>query len=151
VSGVVIFGNHSATMYPSVEAATVRGRPVSTAIPDSDWLRGEFVTKVAKRGDAIIEARKLSSAASAAQALIDHVRSLARPGGAVHSVAVVSGGEYGFAEGVWAGMPVRTTAPGRWQVVPDLPLGEFGKAKLAETNAELVRERYLALGYGFIA
>jgi malate dehydrogenase len=151
VSGVVIFGNHSATMYPCVEAATVGGRPVSAAIPDGGWLRSEFVTTVAKRGDAIIQARGLSSAASAAQALIDHVRSLTRPSGAVHSLAVVSHGEYGFAQGIWAALPVRTTAPGRWQVVPDLPISEFGKGKLAETNAELIRERYLALGYGFIA
>ena len=151
VTGVVIFGNHSATMYPSVEAAMVGGRPVSAAIPDRDWLQSEFVTTVAKRGEAIIQARGLSSAASAAQALIDHVRSLTRPSGVVHSVAVTSGGEFGFAQGVWAGLAVRTTAPRQWQVVPDLPISEFGKVKLAETNAELIRERDLALEYGFIA
>lgn len=150
VCGVVIFGNHSDTMYPSVEGATVGGRPVVGAVPE-DWLRGEFVSTVAQRGSAIIQARGLSSAASAAQALIDHVRTLTLPSEVVHSVAVPSNGEYGFTPGVWAGLPVRTTGLGQWQVVPHLPLSEFGKARLAASNAELVRERHLALGHGFLA
>ena len=95
-----------------------------------------------KRGAAIIEARGLSSAASAANAAIDHVRSLHTPGDALHSVAVRSDGSYGFDEGVWASVPVRTTAPGTYEVVREgFDHDDFARAKIAATNAELVEER----------
>ena len=92
-----------------------------------------------KRGAAIIEARGLSSAASAANALIDHVRDLTTVG-AVHSVAISSEGRYGFAEGVWAGMPVKTTATG-YDVITSYEMDDFAKSKIAITNDELVGER----------
>ena len=95
-----------------------------------------------KRGAAIIDARGLSSAASAANAALDHVRSLNTPGDTIHSVAVRSDGSYGFDEGVWASVPVRTTAPGTYEVVREgFEHDDFARAKIAATNAELVEER----------
>ncbi|MCB1277037.1 MAG: malate dehydrogenase, partial [Prosthecobacter sp.] len=95
---------------------------------------------VGKRGAAIIAARGASSAASAANALVDHVRSLVTPG-AIHSVAVKSNGLYGFDPEVWAGMPVRTTTPGSYEVITGYEMDEFAKSKIAATNKELVDER----------
>jgi malate dehydrogenase len=105
-----------------------------------EWLRGEFQDTVGKRGAAIIAARGASSAASAANALVDHVRDLMTPG-KVHSVAVKSNGLYGFDPNVWAGMPVKTTSPGSYEVIKDLPMDDFAKQKISATNAELVGER----------
>jgi malate dehydrogenase len=140
VSDIYIFGNHSPTMFPAFHLAKIDGKPVPQAIPAADWLKGEFCDVVGKRGAAIIAARGASSAASAANALVDHVRDLCTPG-KVHSVAVKSNGLYGFDKDVWAGMPVRTTSPGSYEVVKDLPLDEFARQKIAATNAELVGER----------
>ena len=89
---------------------------------------------------AIINARGASSAASAANALVDHVRDLVTPG-KIHSVAVKSNGEYGFDPEVWAGMPVKTTSPGSYEVIKGLPMDDFAKSKIATTNKELVEER----------
>jgi malate dehydrogenase len=112
-------------------------------ISDSAWLQDGFLTTVGKRGAAIIEARGASSAFSAANALIDHVRALVTVGPTVHSIAVMSRGEYGFASGIWAGMPVRTTAPGTYEVVTSRTHDDFARGKIAATNAELVGERDL--------
>jgi malate dehydrogenase len=103
-------------------------------------LESEFLGKVGKRGAEIISARGASSAASAANALIDHVRDLRKPG-TVHSVAVPSDGFYGFADGVWAGVPVKTTEPGSYEVVKGFDMNDFAKGKLRATNDELVSER----------
>ncbi len=140
VSDIYIFGNHSPTMFPAFHLAKIDGKPVPQAIPQGDWLKGEFCDVVGKRGAAIIAARGASSAASAANALVDHVRDLVTPG-KVHSVAVKSNGLYGFDPNVWAGMPVRTTTPGSFEVIKDLPMDDFAKQKIAATNAELVGER----------
>jgi malate dehydrogenase len=141
VERLIVFGNHSPTMFADFTNATVDGRPVTEAIPDHAWLREEFLATVGKRGAAIIEARGLSSAASAANALIDHVRSLLTPSDTLHSVALRSGGRYGFDEGVWASMPVRTTAPGTYEVDETFEHDDFARRKLEITNAELVEER----------
>jgi len=140
VSDIYIFGNHSPTMFPAFHLAKINNKPVPQVIGHHEWLRGEFCDVVGKRGAAVIAARGASSAASAANALVDHVHDLVTPG-KVHSVAVKSNGLYGFDANVWAGMPVKTTSPGSYEVIKDLPMDDFAKQKLAATNAELVGER----------
>ncbi len=108
-------------------------------IGDDAWLKNDFLPAVGKRGAAIIDARGVSSAASAANALVDHVHDLVTPG-KIHSVAVESQGRYGFADGVWAGMPVKSTATG-YEVLTDYAMDDFAKSKIALTNDELVGER----------
>jgi malate dehydrogenase len=145
VSDVFIFGNHSPTMFSAFHLAKINGKPATDKIGHTEWLRTEFQETVGKRGAAVIAARGASSAASAANALVDHVHDLVTPG-KVHSVAVKSNGEYGFDPEVWAGMPVRTTAPGVYEVIKGLPMDEFAKSKIANTNKELVEERQAVRG-----
>ncbi|HVX85054.1 MAG TPA: malate dehydrogenase [Phycisphaerae bacterium] len=145
VSDVFIFGNHSPTMFSAFHLAKIQGRPVPQVIGHAEWLRKEFQETVGKRGAAIIAARGASSAASAANALVDHVHDLVTPG-KIHSVAVKSNGEYGFDPNVWAGMPVKTTSPGSYEVIKGLPLDDFAKEKIAATNKELVEEREMVKG-----
>jgi malate dehydrogenase len=140
VKDIFIYGNHSPTMFPAFAHATIGGSPAVGVIGDDAWLQGPFCETVGKRGAAIIAARGASSAASAASALVDHVRSLVTPG-AVHSVAVKSGGHYGFDPEVWAGMPVRTTTPGSYEIVDGYTMDDFATSKIAVTNKELVDER----------
>jgi malate dehydrogenase len=140
VSDVFIFGNHSPTMFSAFHLAKINNKPVPEVIGHHEWLRGEFQDVVGKRGAAIIAARGASSAASAANALVDHVRDLVTPG-KIHSIAVKSNGEYGFDPDVWAGLPVKTTTPGSYEVIKGLPMDEFAKSKIAATNKELVGER----------
>lgn len=140
VSDVYILGNHSPTMFSAFHLAKINGKPVPQVIGHQEWLKGEFQDTVGKRGAAIIAARGASSAASAANALTDHVRDLVTPG-KVHSIAVKSNGEYGFDPEVWAGMPVKTTTPGSYEVIKGLPMDDFAKQKIAATNKELVEER----------
>ena len=144
VKDIFIYGNHSPTMFPAFKHATINGKPVKEVITDIDWLKGPFLETVGKRGAAIIAARGLSSAASAANALVDHVRSLVTPG-AIHSVAVKSEGRYGFDPEVWAGMPVKTTTPGSYEVIEGYEMCDFCKEKIALTNKELVEERAAVL------
>jgi malate dehydrogenase len=140
VKDIFIYGNHSPTMFPAFAHATINGKPAAAVINDNTWLQGPFLETVGKRGAAIIAARGASSAASAANALVDHVRSLVTPG-AIHSVAVKSNGAYGFDANVWAGMPVRTTTPGSYEVITSYAMDDFAKSKIAATNKELVEER----------
>ena len=138
VTDTYIFGNHSPTMFPAFGLAKIGNRP-ATDVLDEGYLEGEFLETVGKRGAAIIAARGASSAASAANALVDHVHGLVTPG-KVQSVAVKSEGHYGFHEGVWAGLPVRTTETG-YEVVEGLELDAFAQERIEKTNAELVAER----------
>src|SRR3954451_14495144 len=140
VTDCYIFGNHSPTMFPAFHLAKINGKPVPQVIGHHEWLRGEFQETVGKRGAAVIAARGASSAASAANALVDHVHDLMTPG-KIHSVAVKSNGQYGFDPNVWAGMPVRTTTAGSYEIIEGLPMDDFAKQKIAATNAELVGER----------
>ena len=140
VSDIFIFGNHSPTMFPAFGHAKINGKAAIGVINDSVWLEGAFCESVGKRGAAIIAARGASSAASAANALVDHVRDLSTPG-AIHSIAVKSEGRYGFDPEVWAGMPVKTLASGEYEVITGVPLDDFAKSKIAATNKELVDER----------
>lgn len=141
VENIIIYGNHSPTMFPAYHNATIAGKPVTEVITDSAWLENDFIPTVGKRGAAIIAARGLSSAASAANALIDHVRDLWTPSDKVHSIAVKSDGSYGFAEGIWASVPVRTTAPGEWEIVHGQPMDAAAEARIKTTNDELLSER----------
>lgn len=140
VSEIFIYGNHSPTMFPAFANAKISGKALGEVISDRTWLEGEFCETVGKRGAAIIAARGASSAASAANALLDHVHDLMIPG-KIHSIAVKSNGLYGFDPEVWAGMPVRTTAPGAYEVIEDYAMDDFAKAKIAATNKELTEER----------
>ena len=140
VKDIFIYGNHSPTMFPAFAQAKIGGKPATQVITDQAWLQGPFCEIVGKRGAAIIAARGASSAASAANALVDHVRSLVTPG-TIHSVAVKSNGAYGFDSNVWAGMPVRTTAPGAFEPITNYAMDDFAKSKIAATNKELVEER----------
>jgi malate dehydrogenase len=140
VKDIFIYGNHSPTMVSAFCNATIGGKPVTEVITDHAWLQGPFFETVGKRGAAIIAARGASSAASAANALVDHVRDLMTPG-KVHSIAVKSEGHYGFDPKVWAGMPVRTISPGAYEIIAGQVLCDFCKGKIAVTNQELVDER----------
>ena len=140
VSDIFIYGNHSPSMFPAYAHAKIDGKPATTVITDTAWLQSTFLDTVGKRGAAIIAARGASSAASAANALTDHVRSLVTPG-AIHSIAVKSTGAYGFDPQVWAGLPVRTTTPGSYEIIQGYSMDDFAKSKLAATNKELVEER----------
>jgi malate dehydrogenase len=146
VKGVTIFGNHSSTQYPDFENATIQGKPAADVIKDDAWLRETFIPVVQKRGAAIIEARGLSSAASAANAAIETVRNLTTvtPAGEWFSVGVISNGEYGTTPGLVVGFPVRTNygADGfSWEIVKGLALDDFAKAKVAASIKELTEER----------
>jgi len=147
VSHMAIFGNHSPTMFPDYSNTIISGKSATEVIDDDNWLKNEYIPAVGKRGAVIIKARGLSSAASAANALINHVQSLDTVSDEIHSIVVCSKGQYGFAEGVWAGMPVRTVSPGNYEVVEDFEHDEFAKEALAKTNDELVSEREMVSEY----
>jgi malate dehydrogenase len=142
VTNVAIWGNHSATQFPDFGNALIGGKPAASVIGDDAWLQGDFISTVQKRGAAIIEARGLSSAASAANAAIDSVNSIWRktPAGDCASLAVVSHGEYGVPEGLVFGYPVRSTGDS-WSVAEDFELDDFAKDKIRITTEELVGER----------
>ena len=138
---VTIWGNHSATQYPDLGHATVRGEPASRLL-GRDWIRTTFVPRVQRRGAGIIEARGASSAASAAHAALDHMRDWIRGTreGDWVSMAVPSDGGYGIPEGVMYSFPV-TVSEGRCRVVPGLDIDDFGREKMDLTLAELREER----------
>jgi malate dehydrogenase len=140
IRNIFIYGNHSPTMFPAFAHATIGGKLATDVITDAPWLQGAFCETVGKRGAAIIAARGASSAASAANALVDHVRDLVTPG-TIHSVAVKSEGAYGFDPQVWAGLPVRSLVDGSYEIVHGFTMDEFAKSKIAATNKELVDER----------
>jgi malate dehydrogenase len=139
VANVCIWGNHSATQYPDLHAATVAGKPAMTLV-DQKWYADEFIPTVQQRGAAIIEARGASSAASAANAAIDHVRDWALGSSAQVSMGVYSDGSYGIAEGLIYSYPV-TTAGGDWTIVQGREVNDFSRARLEATETELIEER----------
>ena len=142
VTRTTIWGNHSATQYPDFYNALIGGKPAAEVIEDEAWLQGKFIETVQKRGAAIIEARGSSSAASAANAVVDTVRSLTTPTleGDWNSVCVCSDGSYGIDKGLIASFPIRV-ADGKWEMVQDVPLNEFSKEKIEATVQELREER----------
>ncbi|MHB8244411.1 MAG: malate dehydrogenase [Acidimicrobiales bacterium] len=144
VTNIAIWGNHSSTQFPDFENAVIAGRPAREAIGDEEWLRGDFLSTVQKRGAAIIEARGASSAASAANAAIDSVVSArtATPEGDWTSLAVASRGEYGVPEGLQFGFPVRADGQGGWSVVEGLDHSAFATERISATIEELLEERH---------
>ena len=135
------WGNHSSTMYPDYRFATANGKPLADLVGDADWNAATFIPTVAKRGAAIIEARGLSSAASAANAAIDHVRDwVLGSDGKWVTMGVPSDGSYGIPEGVIYGVPV-TTANGAYTRVEGLPIDDFSRERMDKTLAELEEER----------
>ena len=139
IAGLAVWGNHSPTMYPDLTHATVGGRPALEEV-DMDWVANDFMPTIQKRGAAIIEARGASSAASAANAAIDHVRDWVGGTDGIVSMGVASDGRYGIAEGLIFSYPV-TCANGDWRIVDGLTVGDFSRSKLDITEAELVEER----------
>ncbi len=139
----LIWGNHSATQVPDFVNTKIDGRSAADVITDEAWLTGEFFKTVQQRGAAIIKARGLSSAASAANGLVDHVRDLIAktPDGDWRSVCVRSDGSYGVTEGLISSFPVAADGAGGWKIVQDLPLTDFLQEKLKATVAELEHER----------
>jgi malate dehydrogenase len=152
VTNLAVWGNHSPTMYPDVFNAKVSGDSAWEAVgQDSDWLENDFIPTVGKRGAAIIEARGASSAASAATAVIDHVHDWVNgtPEGDWVSMAVVSDGSYGVAEGIVSSFPV-TCSGGECEIVEGLDLDDFSREKIDATVAELIEERDAVQKLGLI-
>lgn len=143
VTNMAIWGNHSATQYPDFENAKIGGKKVTKVIDDRAWLEGEFIKTVQQRGAAIIKARGLSSALSAANGLVDHVRALREPTakGDWRSIAVPSDGSYGVPEGLICSFPVRADGKGAHEIVQGVELSDFGRGKLMASVAELQQER----------
>ncbi|MBA2633854.1 MAG: malate dehydrogenase [Chloroflexi bacterium] len=143
VRDLAIWGNHSSTQFPDAWHATVGGRPAPVLIDDEAWLEREFIEAVQGRGAAIIKARGQSSAASAANAVIDTVRNVARPTGEIFSAAIPapSAGGYDVPEGLVFGYPLRARAGGGVEIEQGIEHGEFAREKLAATTAELMEER----------
>jgi malate dehydrogenase len=140
IAGLTIWGNHSATQYPDISHATVAGSNAMDLV-DQAWLEGDFIPTVQQRGAAIIKARGLSSAASAANAAIDHMRDWAMgTGGDVVSMAVYSDGSYGIQEGLIYSFPC-TCENGDWSIVQGLDINDFSQQKMSDTEAELKGEQ----------
>ncbi len=152
VTNVAIWGNHSATQFPDFANAKIDGKPVPEVITDHEWLQGDFLSTVQKRGAAIIEARGASSAASAASAAIDTVvglRTKTAPGDSV-SVAVASSGQYGTPEGLQFGFPVIADGLGGWTVAEGVEHDDFATDRIRITTEELEGERADVQGLGLL-
>ncbi|MEV5612839.1 malate dehydrogenase [Streptomyces sp. NPDC052225] len=152
IKRLTIWGNHSATQYPDIFQATVAGKPAFDAIGgDEKWLAEDFIPTVAKRGAAIIEARGASSAASAANAAIDHVYTWVNgtAEGDWTSMGIPSDGSYGVPEGLISSFPV-TTKDGKYEIVQGLEISEFSRARIDASVAELAEEREAVRGLGLI-
>ncbi|MBA4169115.1 MAG: malate dehydrogenase [Chloroflexi bacterium] len=142
VRELAIWGNHSSTQFPDAWHATIGGRPAPEVIGDEDWLRGEFIARVQQRGAAIIKARGQSSAASAANAVVDSVRNIARPTGEVFSAAIAApaAGGYDVPEGLVFGYPLRAT-DGSVEIVQGIEHDGFARSRIEATTSELLEER----------
>ncbi|GAB2847661.1 malate dehydrogenase [Actinocorallia aurea] len=151
IKKLTIWGNHSATQYPDIFHAEVAGKNAAELVNDEKWLADDFIPTVAKRGAAIIEARGASSAASAANAAIDHVFDWVNgtPEGDWTSAAIPSDGSYGVAEGIISSFPV-TSVNGEWKIVQGLDVNEFSRARIDASVAELVEERDAVKELGLI-
>jgi malate dehydrogenase len=142
VSNLAIWGNHSATQYPDFYQAKIGGKPVTQVIGDQAWLQSEFLTTVQQRGAAVIKARGASSAASAANAIVDNLKSIhtPTPSGQWFSAAVCSDGSYGVDPGLISSFPLTTNGT-KWSIVPGLQHNDFARAKIEASVAELRDER----------
>jgi len=143
VSNMTIWGNHSATQYPDFTNAKIGGKSATDVIADRAWLEGDFIATVQQRGAAIIKARGSSSAASAANAVVDTVRGLTSltPEDDWHSVCTCSDGSYGVEEGLITSFPVRSDGQGGWEIVQGLPVDAFSQTKIDASISELKEEK----------
>ena len=144
VSNLAIWGNHSSTMYPDFYNSKIGGKPTTEVIKDESWFKDSFIPTVQQRGAAIIKARGLSSAASAANAVVDTVRNLTTPtkAGTCFSVGVCSDGSYGIEKGLIYSFPMRSNGT-KWEIVQGVPVNEFSKSKMIATENELKEEKAL--------
>jgi malate dehydrogenase len=151
VSNMTVWGNHSTTQYPDLVNARIGGASAWEEVDDEAWIVEEFIPRVAKRGAAIIEARGASSAASAANAAIDHVRdwTSGTPEGDWVSMGVPADGSYGVEEGIVAGFPC-SCADGEWRIVEGLEVPEFSRERIDASAAELREEREAVSGLGLV-
>ncbi len=151
IKKMTVWGNHSASQYPDIHHCEVNGRNAVALVDDQVWYTEEFIPTVAKRGASIIEARGLSSAASAANAAIGHMRSwaLGTPEGDWVSAAVVSDGSYGVPEGLISSFPC-VSRNGRWEIVQGLEINEFSQERIDATVGELISERDTVSELGLI-
>jgi malate dehydrogenase len=141
IKQLIVWGNHSPTMYPDYRFASIDGNPAPEVINDQDWYENTFISTVGKRGAAIIEARGLSSAASAASAAIDHIKDwVLGSNGEWTTMGVPSDGSYGIPEGVIYGFPT-ICANGDYQIIQDLEINDFSRSKMNNTLQELEEER----------
>jgi len=148
ITNMTIWGNHSATQYPDITHAKVRGQHAAGVVDDQAWVENDFIPSVQKRGAAIIEARGASSAASAASAAINHVHDWFNgvPDGDWVSMAIASTGDYGVPEGLISGFPVRSRGGGEYEVVTGLEIDAFSRERIDKTVAELGEERDAVAG-----
>jgi malate dehydrogenase len=150
ITNMGVWGNHSPTMYPDLFHAQVNGQQAAAAVDDQAWIENDFLPNVGKRGAAIIEARGASSAASAANAAIDHVHDwVSGTGGGWVSMGVPSDGSYGIPEGLICGFPC-TCSSGEYTIVPGLDIDEFSRARIDASVAELAGERDTVKEHGLI-
>jgi malate dehydrogenase len=142
ITDMVVWGNHSSTMFPNYELTTIQGKPAVQVINDRQWLESTFMGIVQKRGAEIIAARGKSSAASAASSLIDHVRNFIQPTGKIFSAAVPSDGQYyGIPKGLMFSFPIRARANGEYEIVQGMELSAYAKSMIQKTTDELLAER----------
>jgi malate dehydrogenase len=150
VQDLVVWGNHSPTMFPDLFNAKVNGRSAIDQV-DLDWYENEYIPRVGKRGAEIIEARGASSAASAANAAIDHVRDWVHGADGLRSMAVPSDGSYDVDEGLVSSFPVRLSGGGTYEIVEGLEIGDFARERIDRTVDELREERDAVQGLGLLA
>jgi malate dehydrogenase len=151
IKKITIWGNHSATQYPDIFHAEIKGKNAAEVVNDQSWIENDFIPTVAKRGAAIIDARGASSAASAASATVDAARDwlLGSPKDNWVSMAVVSDGSYGVPEGLISSFPV-TTKDGNWKIVTGLDIDDFSRGRIDKSTAELAEEREAVTGLGLV-
>ncbi len=151
IKKMTVWGNHSVTQYPDLSYCEVGGKAAKSLVNDDAWIDSTFIPTVAKRGAAVIKARGSSSAASAANAAVDHIRSwaLGTPAGDWVSMAVPSDGSYGVPEGLISSFPC-TCSNGKYEIVKNLPIGDYSRAKIDASVAELLEERDAVKALGLI-
>lgn len=147
VVNVIIWGNHSSTQFPDVRHATLKGKPVLDVVKDDNWIKNEFISTVQTRGAAVIAARKLSSAMSAAKAICDHLKDWfhGTPDGQWVSMGITSDGSYGIEKGLIYSMPVKIGPKQEYTIVQGLAIDDFARSKMDATMKELIEERDAAL------
>jgi malate dehydrogenase len=149
IADLVVWGNHSPTMFPDLHNATAGGKNAAEQV-DEDWYENEYLPRVGKRGAEIIEARGASSAASAANAAIDHIHDWVLGAEGLHSMVVPSPGVYGIEEGIQCSLPVKLPGDGTFEIVEGLEITEFAQSKIDATVAELTGERDAVKELGLI-